>query len=257
VDPSHPYWIELERTEGVGWYHSLDEPVGCQAAAWSNHRFARPKLDEPFAERTEDVQVVDTGEGVGYHKYHKIDTSGGIWRFLRGTYVFRVEPQPYPYRPENVNSGVSRPEQGTNLWIADPAQPWPHWLELDFGRSVTFNTVQLTFDSNLDRQMDEGVKALGGPIPELVKAYTVFAWCGEGWRLLFQERDNHQRWRHHVFAPVTTQRLRILFEATHVNGPVEVHFDPLYSDRGGGGTFPAVTRVPHTARLFEIRVYHE
>jgi hypothetical protein len=141
--------------------------------------------------------------------------------------------------------------------MADPAQPWPHWLELDFGQEITFNTLQLTFDSNLDRPMDEGAKALGGTIPEIIKEYSVLVWCDGDWHMLFQENSNHQRWRRHRFTATSTQRLRILFESTHVAGPVEVRPDPLFADRPGGGAFPPVTRVEYTARLFEVRVYHE
>ena len=239
VDPSRPYWIELEPLEGVAWQHSLDEPLGCQAAAWSDKRFERIQLDAP-APRHAIEPVSDEG----------------VWRHLRGTYAFRVEPQPYPYGPQNVISGTSRPEQGANLWKADPQQPWPHWLELEFRQSVTFDTFHLTFDSNLDRQMDEGAKALTGPNPEVVKEYIVQTWQEGSWEILFEERNNHLRWRRHTFGPVTTKRLRIQFEATHFDGPVETkpefNFGPLR-----GGAHPTLVRVAHTARVFEVRVYHE
>ena len=238
VDPSHPYWIEIEPLEGVAWQHSVDEPLGCQAAAWSDKPFVRLKLDAPASK-----QAIES------------DSHDGVWRHLRGTYVFRVEPQPYPYGPKNVNNGVSRPEQGTNMWIADPAQPWPHWLELAFPQAVTFDTLQLTLDSNLDRQMDEGAKALSGPVPELVKAYTVQKWREEAWETFIEECDNHQRWRRYTFEPVTSRRLRIQFEATHFDGPVETKPEiPFGSLPGAHAT---LVQVAHTARVFEVRVYHE
>ena len=240
VDPSHPYWIEIEPLEGVAWQHSVDEPLGCQAAAWSDRRFQRIQLDALTPPRHAIEPVSDEG----------------VWRQLRGTYAIRVEPQPYPYGPENVISGVSRPEQGAHVWIADPGESWPHWLELAFPQAVTFDTLQLTLDSNLDRQMDEGAKVLTGPIPELIKEYTVQTWQADGWEILFEEHDNHQRWRRYTFEPVTTQRLRMLCETAQADGPTETKpefsFGPLL-----GGAHPILVRIAHTARVFEVRIYYE
>jgi hypothetical protein len=105
--------------------------------------------------------------------------------------------------------------------------------------------------------MDEGAKALSGPIPELIKTYAVLTWQGESWQILFQERNNHQRWRCDRFDPVTTQRLRLLFEAACADGPTETTPDSLYADHPGGGRHPNRVQVLHTARLFEVRIYHE
>ena len=234
VDPSHPNWVEIGPLEGVAWRHGIDEPPGCQAAAWSDKRIVRLKLDAPAPKHA--IEPV---------------SDEGVWCHLRGTYLLRVEPQSYPYGPANVFSGVSRPERGPNVWIADPQQPWPHWLELAFPQSVTFNTLHLTFDSNLDRQIDEGAKALSGPVPELVKEYVVQTWQQAGWETLFEVRDNHQRWWRHTFQPMITKRLRILFETTNFDGPIETKPEIPH------GAHPSLVRGAHTARVFEVRLYRK
>jgi len=253
IDPSHPYWIEIETEEGVGWRHSLEEPYGCQAAAWSDDRFSRTPLNTGKAQTTVYVERSEAGESVGSH----LDGAGdGVWRHLRGTYRFQVEPPPDPYGPTNIISGASRPSRGADCWISDPQQPLPQWLELDFGRPVTFDTLQITFDSNLDRQMDEGHRAMSGPIPELLKAYTTFIWHNSNWQQLFAECDNHQRCRRHTFPPVTTERLRIVCEATHGDGTAETHSKA--PQIGTPITHDGWPRAAYTvARIFEVRMYHE
>ena len=236
VDPSFPCWIEIESVDGVVWHHSPQEPIGCQAAAWSDQQLVRLKLDAPAPK-----DVVES------------ESSNGPWRYLRGTYGFRIDPQPYPFQPQNVLSGVSRPDRGANIWIADPAQGWPHWLELDFHEMITFGTIQITFDSNLDRQMDEGAKTWTGPVPEIVKCYSVAAWEEEEWLTFLREQNNHQRWRHHTFEPVATRRIRMELEGTHAGGNIETRPDrPLV---GPQSAHPNSVQVVDTARIFEVRVY--
>ena len=236
VDPSFPCWIEIESVDGVAWHQSPQEPIGCQAAAWSDQQLVRLKLDAPAPK-----DVVES------------ESSNGHWRYLRGTYGFRIDPQPYPFQPQNVLSGVSRPDRGANIWIADPAQGWPHWLELDFHEMITFGTIQITFDSNLDRQMDEGAKTWTGPVPEIVKCYSVAAWEEEEWLTFLREQNNHQRWRHHTFEPVTTRRIRMELEGTHAGGNIETRPDrPLV---GPQSAHPNSVQVVDTARIFEVRVY--
>jgi hypothetical protein len=41
-----------------------------------------------------------------------------------------------PFGPENVTSGVAKPEKWTNIWISDPSSGFPQHLILDFGERV-------------------------------------------------------------------------------------------------------------------------
>jgi len=61
----------------------------------------------------------------------------------------RLDPPSKPFGPENVISGVARPEKWTNIWISDPNEKFPQRLILEFEEKVEFNTVYLTFDTFL------------------------------------------------------------------------------------------------------------
>lgn len=55
------------------------------------------------------------------------------------------------YDPANVVNGWTRlKENPASLWVSDPSADFPQWLELDFGKAAEFNTVHLTFDTDLN-----------------------------------------------------------------------------------------------------------
>ena len=141
---------------------------------------------------------------------------------MHGTHCFRVEPPAWPYTAGNVNNGVSRAEKGANLWMSDPG--FPQWIQLDFGVKEAFDSVYLTFDTNLDKL------AVKGPSPKCVRDYRLEYQEGDVWIELIRVTGNHQRRRIHRFLSVQSQRLRLVVEAAN--------------------------RVPET-RVYEIRVYHE
>ena len=191
VEPRRLYWVWLEPCPGVSWMHSDREPTGT-VAAWK----------PPCFEKT--------------------------WQWVRGSYTLAIDPPSRPYGPENVVSGVARPERWPNLWVSDPRAPLPQWIELDFGEPVTFNTIYLTFDTHLNRRVSypRFYRA-----PECVRDYVVYYEDERGfWRPAAIVRGNYHRRRVHRFDPVTSERLRVEVLAT--NG-----------DR--------------SARIYEIRVYME
>lgn len=141
---------------------------------------------------------------------------------MHGTHSFRVEPPARPYRAGNAVNGVSRAEKGANLWMSDPAQGFPQWIQLDFGRKEAFDSVYLTFDTNLDKLV------VKGPAPECVSDYRLEYWDGNAWVVVRHATGNYQRRRVHRFPSVKARRLRLVVEATN--------------------------RVPE-ARVYEIRVY--
>ena len=71
------------------------------------------------------------------------------WIHTKSIYALRLNPPSKPFEPENVISGVARPEKWTNIWISDPNKGFPQSLTIDFGGEVQFNTVYLTFDTYL------------------------------------------------------------------------------------------------------------
>lgn len=152
------------------------------------------------------------------------------WTVVNGQqYAFFTEPAlsfETDYHPANVIDGVARiVGRASHLWSSDPQQPLPQWLELDFGKPVTFNAVRLTFDTDLNTRFP--VRPV---VPQCVKDYRLAVLAGGQWVDLVKERDNFLRHRVHRFTGRTASKLRLLVEAT--NG------DP-------------------SARVFEVRVYRE
>ena len=185
--PNHSYWVFLPPVEGIGWCFSNSEPMGAQRA------------------------------------YKSSDSKS--WTKGKSTYCFRLYPESLPYSGQNVVNGVSRPEENRpNIWISDPKQPLPQYIELDFGEPKEFNTVYLTFDTNLDKIVAKGT------VPQCVKDYSLYYDEDDNWVKLFSEKDNHHRHRKHTFNAIKTSKLRVQVEAT--NGA-------------------------DTARIYEIRVYNE
>jgi len=191
VEPKRLYWIWLEPCPGIYWVHSDSEPTGTVAAY-------KPSYFE------------------------------NTWVWTHGSYALQLIPSSRPYEPENVISGVARPESWTNIWISDPDKPLPQWIELDFGRPVTFNTIYLTFDTHLNWK---NKYPLFYKAPQCARDYVIYYLDQYGfWRQLVSVYDNYHRRRIHRFNPVTSNKLRIEILAT--NGD-------------------------KSARVYEVRVYME
>ena len=130
------------------------------------------------------------------------------------------------FKPENVINGWRRLVQSpAAMWRSDPVQSLPQWIELDFGKPIALNTLQLVFDFE-----DAGKPATMEVIPEQVKDYEVEAFVDGRWLQIVKERDNFQRFRRHQFLMQKASKLRLTISATH------------------GGPF---------ANVYEIRVYKE
>jgi hypothetical protein len=108
------------------------------------------------------------------------------------------------------------------MWISDPAEGMPQWLQLDFSDEQTVCSIHLTFDTNLDKMIVQG------PAPECVRDYRLQYRDGDTWADLLRVTGNYQRHRVHRFNPVQTTGLRLCIDAT--NG------------------------IPE-ARVYEVRVY--
>jgi hypothetical protein len=186
VEPGGCYCIQLCATEGIDWADSPMEPCAMQRGEWS----------------------------VDYSRRQP----------ARRSHVIQVAPRPYPYGPANVVSGVSRPERGPNLWISDPTQPLPQWIELSWSAPRTLNTLYITFDTNCNDLVATG------PAPQCVREYSVGVLIEGRWQKLCCVAENHQRRNVLHLDTVTADRLRVTVEATH-----------------------GVTQ----ARIYEIRVYKE
>lgn len=150
------------------------------------------------------------------------------WGSEKVVHTLRINPLSTPFGPENVISGVARPEKWTNVWISDPNAKFPQILTLDFGEEIDFNTVCLTFDTFLH------VDTYNWPpfhrVPECVRDYALRVLCNDKWKTIAEFKGNYHRRRVHHFDTVKSKKL--MLEVYASNG------DP-------------------TARVYEIRVYKE
>ncbi|MGQ9552686.1 MAG: FAD-dependent oxidoreductase [Anaerolineae bacterium] len=171
VEPGGCYWIALDEAKKVFW-GSIEESI-------------------PGAIRSEKM---------AFRK---------LWLPRAGCHTFRLMPQSWPYRGQNVVNGVSRPELGPGLWISSPQERLPQTLEFELPAPVEIDTIYITFDTNLDKLVPFG------PAPECVRDYRFSYYDGERWQDLFEERGNYQRRRRHQFAPMRTNTLRLTVLATN------------------------------------------
>lgn len=189
VTPMYPVVLVLEPIPEVAWALSEQEPPGTQAARW--------------------------------------DADLDHWRWLHGTLAASLTPESAPFGPDNVRSGVTRPEGSPNLWISDSAQPLPQELTLTWPTPVAVRQVELTFDSQLSGWVWEGT------VPTIARDYTVSLRNEQGaWHDAATVTGNFQRRRTHAFPTQTITALRVTITATngaHTARIVEVR---AYSDEG-------------------------
>jgi len=151
------------------------------------------------------------------------------WKTQKGSYTLKLYPESMPYAEQNVLSGTARPEKWTNIWISDPKQPLPAWIQFDFDEVKLLNTIYLTFDTNLN-YAHMGVPGLY-TAPECVKEYVLFGRVGDSWEKLLSVDDNYHRRRvHKLDKAVETDALRL----------------EVYGTNGDA-----------SARLYEMRAYYE
>ncbi len=151
------------------------------------------------------------------------------WKPQKGSYSMVVYPESHPFCEQNLLSGVSRPEKWTNIWVSDPDKGLPAWIQFDLESPTTVNKVHLTFDTNLNLA-HMSVPGLYRA-PTCVKEYRVSCKRPDGsWETVVECKNNFQRKRIHTFTPLVADSVRLEVLAT--NG-----------DR--------------SARLFEMRIYHE
>ena len=141
--------------------------------------------------------------------------------------AMRIDPPSYPFGPENVVNGISRPERWPNIWISDPARPLPQSLTLEFDEEIEFDEIHLTFDTFLMCDFREFTPLR--PPKECVRDYAVMIRSGEGWETILEVEGNYLRKRVHKFEDkLRSDAIRVEIRAT--NG-----------DR--------------SARIYEVRVY--
>jgi len=153
------------------------------------------------------------------------------WRPLSGGRIFcmRVLPEQRPYTAQNAIGGTNRPDRWTNLFISDPARELPAWIELRWPRAIRFNTVQLTFDTDVNRR----ATLPQFRYPDCVKRYEVSIPRGMTWTPVVEESDNYYRRRVHRFTQIETDRLRITVHETNGAASARIYEARVYSEPEG------------------------
>ena len=152
------------------------------------------------------------------------------WTVVKNQYYGVYTDPPMTYEigcgPENVINGVSRiVERAPNQWMSDSTQPLPQWIELEFPEPTTINTVYLTFDTDMNAS-----HCTVPLVPQCVRDYELSC-LADGHRVsLATVTENFQRRCVHRFDPVKAKKLML---------------------------FVAATNGDRSARVFEIRAYHE
>ena len=182
IETCTPYaWVWLEPIKGVSWRLMQSALTGMQRA---------------YA--TKDAEGPDA------------------WVTPSGYYACILDPPAmarFDCVPENAVNGLARViGEESNQWRADPDEAMPQWLELEFPQPRAFNTVHLTFVTDMNARRYQ-------PAGPGVTAYTVAVPEGDGgWRTLVSQTDNMQRWHRHTFEEVTAARLRMaVLETTEAN----------------------------------------
>jgi hypothetical protein len=152
---------------------------------------------------------------------------GNQWRPLTGgrSFVLRLTPEQRPSAPQKVVRGTNRPDRWTNIFMSDPGQALPAWLELRLPAPVRFNQIQITFDTNANRRVSLPLFRY----PECVKKYEIAIPQGSGWATIVQADENYFRRRVHSFDPVTSSRLRLNIQETNGSPQARIYEVRLYN----------------------------
>ena len=203
VEPNRFHWVSLEATPGISWAYQRELVLATNCASnqpggWPQWRaFPREPLD------------------------------GG---FLR-TFCIRLTPESSPYQPGNVVSGVSRPEQWTNIWVSDSSQAMPQHIDLAFSEPRKVHEIRLTFDDDLDTNIyhPRPFGRLGHPgIETLIRDYRVYTREKRVWTERIGVTNNHQRCRVHALDGLPVEAVRVDCLSTHGSPQARIYEVRIY-----------------------------
>ena len=184
-------WVSMKSSAGVYWLYSDEPPTGTVSA----------------------TRIVEN------------------WKPQKGSYGIVLAPESHPYKCSNIQSGVGRPETWTNIWISDPLESLPAWVQYTFNTTQEINTLHLTFDTNLNLAHMS--------VPGLYRAPE----CVRDYRILYRDEDKIDTWNEIVSVTDNYQRKRIHRFKTLRTNAVKVEV--------------IATNGDPSARLYELRAYRE
>jgi hypothetical protein len=224
VTPNKPHRLALNKVDGVSWAHSIHQPTG--TSAQYHHTCpggSEPKnADQPF-----------------FHPDQIVIPEYKLWKNygFRSSFSFamRITPNSMPFGGENVNNGYAWPFDMPNLWISKEGLPLPQHIVLDFEDEKEFNTVMVSFDTNLNLLHTYMPGLWKSPV--CAKEWKLYAKTDLGWNFIFHEDNNFQRRRVVRVDSVKTRYLKLEVLSTNAS------LDGKASER--------------CARVYEVRIYNE
>lgn len=193
VAPGRLYWLRAEGRAGVLWRMSAVTVPGATAARL--HQAGWQFAPRMFCE----------------------------WHHL----LVRVSPETRPFGPENVTSGVSRPESWPNLWISDPEQSFPQWVQLGLPTPARIATLHLALDTDIARSYSQRPPLFSAP--HCVRDFRVEAWARGERQVVVEVRGNYHRRRVLGFDPVECEAVCLVVEATNGDPSARIYGIRLYA----------------------------
>ena len=150
---------------------------------------------------------------------------GPHWPVEDGTHAFQITPEQAVWSESNVTDGHARPHIMPHLWVSDPIEDVrSEWLELPWDEPRELSEVRIAVNTDLNRviyniqhRYDERI------VRHALRDIRVDIPDGDGWRTIASTRDNRQRMVAMAFEAVTTDRLRVVCEATNGHDRCEIY----------------------------------
>lgn len=218
--------LRLVRTEGIWDYRQGGAEIvatGTLSVAAGEGQWCEWSCDlTELAPSSYRIETLAGAEAVRWHSVAAIrpghngqeTISPTRLRDLRGGFAFRLEPAQSCYEPEQILSGVCRPQNATNCWRSDPGAGLPAWIQLEWQSAQTLAAVEISFAGHLLAEVHTEPPFWRDP--QTAKDYEIQFESESGWQTALKVRGNYQRQRKHTLPEeITARRLRILVTATN------------------------------------------
>jgi len=231
VEPRSLLWVVVRARPGVYWGYG-EEAFGTRMAV----RFPGPYVPAPFEGAARIAPL--PGDWISPNHHGRLPAGLQKWleasgaRFdikFKASFNLRLTPTQYPYEAKNVVNGYTRPEDWPNIWISDPNQELPQWIELRWGEQKKISHIVLVFDTNLDAPdrmfgFPRERYRFSFPVPECVRDYRIEGYFEGQWRELVSVSGNYHRRREHKLPePVITEAMRVTILATNGSRTARVY----------------------------------
>jgi len=177
-----------------------------------------------YFEKNENVYLKTTDENLP--GCCLIFRQGKIWRFDRSerNFYFDIIPKVYPFSPENIINGVSRPEKWTNVWISD--KDMPQYIEIDLGEEKEFNYIQFIFDAEVNKEYSR-IPPFYIP-PGIPRDFKIYVEENGKWKEILEIKDNEKYFLKCKLNREKSRRVKIEFLSTNGSKGVYVSEIRIY-----------------------------